>query len=99
LVNSAWTCLTLVVLPVLLIWAGLALFSLVFMCDENCPSPTSSQDWRYTGQAFLAAPGIVAGLIGLGLGFSRHRATGAVFLGVSAFSAISWLGMTSSLLW
>jgi hypothetical protein len=77
------------VLVLLGYWGLFALALAVLRCDENC-SGSEAESWIYPGQAVVAAVGIVAALVAIGLGFGTRGTAYRIALGAAVGSALVW---------
>lgn len=83
--------LSLLALPVLGYWLLASFYLLVIRCGDTCSGQTDvSGRWEYTGQFVLAAPCILAGLVGLVLGFTPARALSRQLVQVACAGGIIW---------
>lgn len=59
-------------------------------CGDTC-SKGYAGDWRYAAQLVLAVIGVVAGLVALGLGFTRWTRIYRAFLVLAVGCVLGWL--------
>jgi len=71
-------------------WLLIALYLAALRCDEGCSSPADAERWQYTAQLGIAFVGVVLGLAGLAIGFTRHRRLSWALLGTSVLVVLGW---------
>jgi hypothetical protein len=75
---------------VALYWLFFAGFLGALRCDEGCSSPEDAERWQYAGQFWIAAVGVGCCVVGLSLGFTRHRRLSWAMLGAGGLVAAAW---------
>ncbi|HSV38634.1 MAG TPA: hypothetical protein VLI04_07720 [Nocardioidaceae bacterium] len=71
-------------------WMLWAFFFAVAKCDESCDTPAEADKWQWVGQAFVAGFGLLAGLVGLVLGFTTRTRQSWTLLAISVASLAAW---------
>lgn len=84
--------LSLLALPLLGFWLLYAYYLAVVRCGDTCSGQTEvSGRWEYIGQFYVAASCIIAGLVGLVLGFTRARALSRRLIQVACAGGLVWV--------